>query len=307
MKVMGGDYEHTSGLGSAAHSGVVYEPRSLAECFGTVLSRKPFEASEFSLANYIIYKSTGDDWLSAVPVFPSRLFRHSDVLVRDESNITSFDQLAGKTIGVMDYSQTAAVWLRGILNDEYGVSWRDVAWVSSRVQRFATPAGVNIRTTETGIEKLLVAGEIDAAMLFSPTAFDNRNEDGGVRTLLPDAREVEREYYRRTQIFPIMHTVVINKTAEARELAAPRRIFDAYSHARKSAVRRKLGPSFLSWVDDWSDVAKDYDGNSHPYGLTPANRRVIETLVGYLNEQGFIPSKPAVNALFPPGADEWID
>ncbi|UPJ71902.1 PhnD/SsuA/transferrin family substrate-binding protein [Bradyrhizobium sp. 187] len=308
MKVIGGDYEHTLGLGSSDQSGVLYEPRPVAECFKLVLARGKFEASEFSLANYIIYRCSGDDWLSAVPVFPSRVFRHSHIVVRKDSAIKSFSQLAGKTIGLLDYSQTAAVWLRGLLNEEYGVHWRDVNWVSSKAQRFTPPAGVNLSATEQDIEELLIAGKLDAAMLFPPKEFSKREGNRALRTLLPNAKEVEREYFQRMQIFPIMHTVVARKEAISGEPEGLKRIFDAYSLAKKNALKRKLGTTFLPWSDRvWSEILDDFDGDSHPYGLTASNRRVIELLIGYLNEQGFIPNRPTVEALFPSEAVEWAE
>jgi 4,5-dihydroxyphthalate decarboxylase len=308
VKVIGGDYEHTLGLGSTDRAGVLYEPRPVAECFKTVLARGEFEASEFSLANYIIYRCSGDDWLSAVPVFPSRVFRHSHVVVRKDSSIKSFNQLAGKTIGVMDYSQTAAVWLRGLFHEEHGLHWRDVNWVSSKVQRFVTPSGVKITTTEQDIEELLIAGEIDAAMLFPPKEFRKREADRALRTLLPDAKEAEREYFQRTQIFPIMHTVVVRKEKVSAEPNGLKRTFDAYSRAKKNALKRKLGATFLPWSDrNWPEILENFDGDSHPYGLTASNRRVIELLIDYLKEQGFIPNRPTVESLFPTGASEWIE
>ena len=308
MEIIGGDYEHTLEFGPPDQTGVFYDRRPIAECFKAVLTRGEFEASEFSLANYIIYRCSGDDWLTAVPVFPSRVFRHSYVVVRKGSPLQSFSQLTGKTIGVMDYSQTAAVWLRGLFLEECGVHWRDINWVSSKVQRFGAPEGVKLTTTERDIEELLIAGELDAAMLFPPKDFRKHEADRALRTLLPDARAAEKEYFRRTHVFPIMHTVVVRKEAATAEARALTRIFHAYSEAKKKALTRKLGMTFLPWSDGvWAEVLENFDGDSHPYGLTASNCRVIELLIDYLNEQGFISTRPSVASLFPKETSDWVE
>ena len=114
MIVFGGDYEHT--LDMRATNGslgeLVYRARPLSDLYKMILSRGEFEASEFSLSNHIMYRDRGDSWLTAVPVFPSRVFRHSSVFVRKDSELHDFGQLAGKRVGVSEYTMTAAVWVR---------------------------------------------------------------------------------------------------------------------------------------------------------------------------------------------------
>ena len=163
MIVTGGDYEHTHGIGLSAPGGeIVYRPRAVPEFFDLVLGRGEFEASEFSLANYMMYRANDDDWLTAVPVVPSRVFRHSHVAVRKDSDLHDFSQLAGRKLGLRDYSQTAAAWIRGLFKDEYGVDWRDINWVSLAGQRFSAPEGAKLTITDRDLEDLLIAGEIDA-------------------------------------------------------------------------------------------------------------------------------------------------
>ncbi len=307
MIVMGGDYEHTQRLGSATGAfEIVYQPRTPREFFGVVLARGKFEASEFSLANHIIYHGQGDDWLTAVPVFPSRAFRHSHVMVRRDSPLRDFSQLAGCRIGVLDYSQTAAVWIRGLLKDEYGVDWRNVSWVSSGPQRFPTPPSVTMRATDTDLEDLLVASEIDALLMWSLRDDQLPVAERRLRPLIGDAQQAERRYLERTGIFPIMHTVVMRKEVSARLPGAGRAIFDAYAAAKRHALERRLGATFAPWSDrSWTDAMTLFGGDSHPYGLTEGNVRQVELLAGYLVDQGFIRKAPGIGQLFAPGSTDW--
>ena len=145
IAITGGDYEHTLDIpGEYAGARLGYEARRLQGLFADMLERRHCEVCEFSLANYLTLRATGENWLTAVPVFPYRAFRHSLAVVRRESELASPAQLAGKRIGVEDYSMTAAVWFRGLLKDEYGVDHRQIAWVTRRRQRFPFPAGARV-------------------------------------------------------------------------------------------------------------------------------------------------------------------
>src|SRR5262249_33514032 len=168
MIVTGADYEHTQNVGlKGGDVEIEYQARPVQEFFDLVMSRGQFEASEFSLANYMMYRGNGDDWLTGVPVFPSRVFRHSHVIVRKDSRLSRFDQLAGRKVGLRDYSQTAAVWIRGLLKAEHGVDWRDIHWVSFEPQRFPQPpAGVALTTTRDDLEDMLIAGDLDALLMW---------------------------------------------------------------------------------------------------------------------------------------------
>lgn len=310
MIVLGGDYEHTLSMGSTEQdrsAGVVYKPQSSpAGYFKLVMDRSEFEVNECSLSNYMMYRGNDDHWLTAIPVFPLRAFRYADVVVRKDSPLRHFRELAGRKVGINDYSQTLAVWMRGCLKDEYGLDWRDVHWVSVKQQRFEAPPGAQLTTTETELEDALVAGEIDAVI--KGALRDSRKEpaERQLRTLIDDPRGEEIRYFRRTGLFPIRHTVVVRREVFERDPATVRAVFDSYVAAKKTALQRRLGATFVPWGEQsWNDAISVFGADSHPYGLTEANRRQVGMLAGYLLDQGFIRRPLDVDELFVPGSADW--
>ena len=309
MIVFGGDYEHT--LDMLATNGslgeLVYRARPLSDLYKMILSRGEFEASEFSLSNHNMYRDRGDSWLTAVPVFPSRVFRHSSVFVRKDSELHEFGQLAGKRVGVSEYTMTAAVWVRGIMLDDYGVHWRDIRWVSKMDKRFPPPTSVDLESSPDNLEDLLAAGSIDALLMPRPQDLRLPAKQRRFRPLLDNVQAVERDYYERTGIFPIMHTVVVHRDALAKWPQAPEAIFELYSAGKQRALQRKLGASFLPWADkQWDETVAFFDGDPLEFGLTPSNRRTVETLCRYLHEQELIAGQVVdIEALFAAGARNW--
>jgi len=310
MIVLGGDYEHTLGMGQSDEdhaAGIVYKPQaSPAGYFKLVLNRADFEAAECSLSNYIMYRGNEDHWLTAIPVFPIRAFRYGDVVVRKDSAFHQFRDLVGKKVGVNDYSQTLAVWMRGCLSDEYDLNWRDVHWVSVANQRFVAPAGAKLTTTEKDLEDLLTAGEIDAVIKGPLRDSRKPPAERQLRPLIDDPRGEEVRYFRRTGIFPIRHTVVIRREAYEREPKAAYAIFRSYAQAKKAALQRRLGATFLPWGEQsWNDAEAIFGADSHPYGLTDANQRQARKLVEYLVDQGLMRRFVTLEELFVPGSAEW--
>ena len=310
MIILGGDYEHTQEMGLTERdraSGIEYHPQPTpAGYFDVVLKRGQFEIAEYSLANYLMYRGNGDDWVSAIPVFPLRAFRHGDVAVRRDSKLTEFRQLAGCKVGIKDYSQTLAVWMRGLLKDEYQLDWRDIDWVAPNPQRFTAPKGTRLTTTDSDLESLLISGEIDAVIMGPLKDSAKPLAERRLRPLLADPRAEEVRYFERTGVFPIRHTVVIRKESFARQPGAARAAFDAYAAAKKRALKRRVGATFVPWGEQsWNDAMAVFGGNSHPYGLTDANRKQVSLLGKYLLDQGFIPRALDIDHLFVPGSDSW--
>lgn len=306
MIVFGGDYEHTLGM-HAVHpviGDIDYQPRALSELYRMILSHGQFEASEFSLSNHIMYRDLKDDWLTAIPVFPSRVFRHSSVFVRRDSDIQDFRQLVGKKVGISEYTMTAAVWTRGHMLDDYGVHWSDIKWVSRMDKRFPPPREVNIVSSSENLEDLLAAGTIDALLMPRPQDLRLPSDRRRFRHLLNDVRSVERSFYERTGIYPIMHTVVEHRDALAQWPAAPEAIFDLYAAGKHNAFQRRLGATFMPWAErHWEDTAALFANDFLPYGLTDANRLTIETLCRYLHEQRLIEQKvDDIEVLFAPNS-----
>jgi 4,5-dihydroxyphthalate decarboxylase len=301
VTVSGGDYEHTLGItGLYQHLRLRYEPMRVQDIFVPMLESRRFEACEFSLANYITLRGTGQHWLTAVPVFPNRAFRHGMAVTRKGSPLESLAQLAGKRIGVEDYSMTAAVWFRGILQDEHGVDLRSIRWVTRSKQRFALPAGANVDTTDADLEDMLGGEALDALLGF--TLRDNLlpPPERRLRTVLADPRSEEEAYYRRTSIYPIMHCVVIRNDVLEKNPALGAAIFEACAAAKERAYRRQLGATLVPWgKNHWARAFELFGGDPLPYGLTPANRFAIERLAQYLEQQGFVRGIPPTEVLFP--------
>lgn len=305
MIIHGGDYEHTLTVTSLQRGiGLEYRPTPIPQLFPKVLQRQPFDVCEFSLANYLMMRNRGVDWLTAVPVFPNRAFRHGTLMVRKDSPITGFAELRGKKIGIADYSMTGGVWTRGLLAEIYGIHWNEFDWFSTSQPRFAPPASVRISLVEDDLEDMLDAGKIDA--LIDPASRDGVLPWGRrrFRPLLQGHETHEFDYYRETGIFPIHHTIVLDKAAIARAPSLPTAVFDAYCQSMSAAKERRLGASFLPWANTtWGRVMNVFDEEPLQYGLSPANVLVINKLQDYLFEQELIDRRMTLSELFAPLGD----
>jgi 4,5-dihydroxyphthalate decarboxylase len=203
-----GPYDRTEALrtGVVRPEGIelVYVPvQSPPELFARMVSTECFDVSEMSCSLYFIRKSRGDFPFVALPVFPSRMFRHGFVFVNRDSGIEHPKDLDGKRVGVPEYSQTAAVWIRGILQDEYGVDWRSCQWYTGGVNAIGRPdtlvewprLPLSIqRVFDRTLNDMLTAGELDA--LLGARIPKSLGRDPRVRRLFPNYREVEKDYYR---------------------------------------------------------------------------------------------------------------
>lgn len=308
MIIHGGDYEHTLAVTSRQRGiGLEYRPTPIPQLFPKVLQRQPFDVCEFSLANYLMMRDRGADWLTAIPVFPNRAFRHGTPIVRRDSTITSFAQLRGKKVGIADYSMTGGVWTRGLLAEVYGVHWTEFDWISTSQPRFAPPSDVRITLVEDDLEDMLDAGRIDALI-------DPAGRDGTLpwarrrfRPLLEGHEAHELDYYRQTGIFPIHHTIVLDRGAVALEPALPAAVYDAYCHSMSAAKQRRLGASFIPWANTaWGRVMNLFDEEPLQYGLSPANVRVIGKLLDYLLDQQLIARRMELSELFAPLEDTGL-
>ena len=163
IEVVGADYplfRHVSGVRDGLD--LRYTPVGPGQAFKAVLENLPFQVNEFSLANYTLMRDRGVDWMIAIPVFLNRAFRHGSLYVRRDSDLTHPLQLRGKTIGAREYTQTAGVWWRGTMIDEYDLHWSDLNWVSERKQRFAPPDEARVEAVDGDLEQMVIDGAIDA-------------------------------------------------------------------------------------------------------------------------------------------------
>ena len=308
VELYGGDHEHTLSLpGESGALAIDYRVAPIMELFARMINERAFEACEFSLANYILLKDAGADWLHAIPVFPNRSFRHNTLYVRADSKLTDPAELRGRKLGVPDYSMTAAVWVRGFLNEQYGVHWSEVAWYCDAAHtRFRAPEGARVTAVSSDLETLLLDGEIDA--LVSMGTRDERlpREQRKLRRLIPDVENVEREYYTRTGIYPINHCVVVRSDLLEKVPEVPKLLFDAYAASKARAYERRLGATLVPWGKRyWTDVFDFFGGDPLPYGLTERNRAVVAKLDEYLHEQKFTSKRWTPESLFVEGAADF--
>lgn len=317
LTVACGDYDRTKALqdGTVQPEGIRlnYIPMQSEEIFWRMTSHLEFDASEMSLANYVILLSRGQAPFVAIPVFPSRLFRHGCIFVHADSGIRRPEDLKGKRVGTPEYAMTATVWIRGFLKDDYGVGPEDVLWLTGgqetpgRKERveLRLPPGVEVRPIPENrtLNDMLERGEIDALISARIPAAILRGSPK-VRRLFPDYREVEADYYRRTGIFPIMHVVVIRKDVYERHPWTAASLFKAFEEAKERAFQRMRitnAPVYmLPWLFAEVESLRELFGPDWwPYGIEP-NRGTLETLVRYLAEQGLIERTLKIEEIFAP-------
>lgn len=304
-----GSYDRTQALmnGTVQIEGVElkYIPLGPSELFWRMLNNEEFDVSEMSLSSYTIMRSEGDHRFIALPVFPSRIFRHSCVYIHPGSGIRSPEDLRGKRVGVGDYQMTAAVWARGFLQNDYGVRPEDVHWVvGTPVRKIRMPEKLRIESKPgQSLDDLLVTGKIDALIsVIIPPALISGSPS--VRRLFPNHREVEREYYGRTKIFPIMHTVVMKTSLLDSEPWLPVSIYKAFLRAKELNYRMIYDTNALKlslpWlIDDLEGLRKIFGDDIWNYSIE-GSRPTLEAFVAHMDEQGLTRRKMSVEELFVP-------
>jgi 4,5-dihydroxyphthalate decarboxylase len=283
------------------------------ETFFRMLGFAEFDIAELSLSSYVLTLGRDAPFV-AVPVFPSRAFRHSGVYVREDSPLTDLADLAGKTVGVPEYQITAAVWIRGIVAEHHGVPVASVRYrtggldTPGRVEkvRLDLPPEVDVEPVGPGdtLSQLLLDGGLDAVYTARNPAPFNRPDGGGLRRLLPDPVAAEREYHARTGIFPIMHTLVIRRDVYERHRWLARELVKACAAAKQLALagigETAALPYALPWL--WAEVERTRMALGEdwwPYGLEP-NRTTLSTFLRYSHEQGLAARRYEPEELFAP-------
>lgn len=274
------------------------------ETFWRQLNHEEFDVSEMSLSSYTILRSEGDERFIAIPVFPSRTFRHSAVYLRQDSPIERPEQLRGKRVGVGDYQMTAAVWVRGFLQHEYGVPPEDIRWVAGKpIRVIRPPAGIRLDFTTESLGDLLERGEIDALV----SVMLPKKLGAGVRRLFEDFRTVEANYYRRTRIFPIMHTLAMRRSVYERHPWLAVSLHKAFCSARDMAARWRYDTDALAvslpWLIDEIERAREVVWDYSVEGSRPT----LEALVQYLDEQKLARRRMQVEELFAPNVDPGLE
>lgn len=265
------------------------------------------DAAEMSFSDFIRRTSAGESQLVAIPAFPSRVFRHGMICVRRDAGIETPKDLEGRRIGVPLYPMTATIWIRGILAQEYGVDFSRCVWVQDDKQMGAKlnalPATIEPNTTGKSLTALLEAGEIDAFMGADIPAEMRRSPK--IRRLFPNFREVERAFYERTRIFPIMHVAVIRRAFYDRHPFVAASLYDALDRSKDRAREKMRYQGTLRYMLPWMIAEiEELDelfsgGDPFVYGVEP-NRPTIDALIGYLSAQSMLASPVRCDDLFVP-------
>ena len=261
---------------------------------------------------------------SLLPIFPLRLFRHKSVFIRTDRGIEKPEDLKGKTIGTAGYASSSLTWMRGIFQDEYGITPEDVEWVISSgdssadlsgktsKQEQVTPDGISIRMGPAGKDEsdLLESGEVDALFhAAEPRAYVKGHPM--VARLFPDYRSTESEYFSRTGIFPIMHTVAIKKSLAKQHPWLIEATFNAYSRSKKMAfeymAKGAWAKESLPWFgQEFAETRALMGDNYYSYGIKP-NRKTLEALFHYSYEQGLSSRELTIEELFEPASLEFTE
>lgn len=310
------DYDHVRdlALGRVQADGIDLTCLTLPieEIFFRFIVYREWEVSEISFAKYVALTAQGDESYWAIPVFPSRVFRHSSIYVRSDGPVASVDDLKGRRVGLPEWAQTAAVYSRGFLQYQYGIDLASVEWVQAGVNQpgriekvdIDLPRGVKLtRRPDSSLNEMLLSGEIDAALAARPPDAFVHN-DPRVKRLIQNYREVEAEYYLSTRIFPIMHTVAVRRDVVQSHPWVVRNLFKAFDEAKKRSVARALESTASLFPIPWGNehaeqglklLGKDY----FPYGIEE-NRTTLSAFLRYAHEQGVCRRLLDVEELFPP-------
>lgn len=268
-----------------------------------MLRGRQFDAAELSLSNYMVAKDQGLPFV-AIPVFLHRRFRHGFAFVNTAKRIDKPADLIGKRVGVGSYHATSNLWLRGILEHEFDVPHKQLHWFNEFDEKipWQVPPGLSLQKLPNGknIIDMLLAGELDAVIdpeVIRPIAA----KDPRVRRLFPDYREREIDYFKRTGIFPIMHTTAIKKEIVDRHPWVPASLMRAFEESKKLAYKRMENPRIvpLAWFRSFLEEQEEiFAGDPWIYGLGESNRKNIDTLMQYSLEQGLISRKMSMEELF---------
>jgi 4,5-dihydroxyphthalate decarboxylase len=311
------DYDRTRALadGSVQPDGIDLNVLNLhvEETFFRMLRNREFDVAEMSLSSYTVAAARDNCPFIAIPVFPSRFFRHSCIFVSAASGIRDPKALAGRRIGVPEYQMTAPVWIRGILQDDYGVDPASVEYFTGGEEtpgrdekiRLDLPPSIRVQRIGAGktLAQMLVDGEIDALHTARiPSTFTTRPDR--VHRLFPDYVDVERAYWRRTRIFPIMHTVVLRRDVYDANRWIAQALCKAFAAAKARVYENLYTTSALTTMLPWQvahveDVRTEMGDDWWSYGFD-ANVRVLETFLRYHHEQGLSKRRLAPAELFAP-------
>ena len=330
LKVTGYDYDRVAALatGKVKIEGcdLEFTPGKIGEMNNEAFGgSQTFDISEIGLIPFILAYANDDfrDY-TLLPVFPLRVFRHKSIFIRTDREINKPEDLRGKTIATPGYSSTSLTWIRGLMQDEYGISPSDIQWVTSGKDSSADisgtvsgyenliPDGLNVKTGSPDKDEsdLLESGEVDALFhAIQPRGFIQGHPK--IARLFPDSRAAEQTYFEKTGIFPIMHAVAIRKSLLDENPWLAQAVFNAYSQAKQLTYKKMLAMGWaydaLPWYGQELEATQAIMGNNfYSYGLEP-NRKTVETLCRYAFEQGLSKRLLKVEELFSPEGLAFVE
>ena len=292
---------------------VNYLPMQVEEIFHRAHLSAEFEVAEIAMGVQIVRLggSAGADYV-ALPIFLSRMFRHSAIYIRTDRGIAKPQDLKGKRVGVPSYQMAAALWARGFLKYVYGVDYADMSWRQGGLEipgrremtPLKLPPGFPLEVIAPGktLSAMLAAGELDALISArTPSCYDAKHPQ--VRRLFEDYATAERDYYRQTGVFPIMHALGIRKDVHARHPWLGMELLKAFTAAKTIATAEfeQLAALKLTlpWIGPESASTRALMGDDFwPYGVG-ANRKTLDLMCRYVHEQGLAPHRVTVEELFP--------
>ena len=307
-----GDYDHTRDLasGRVPVQGATLNVLTLPpeEAFFRFTHFREWEVSEMSMGKYVSLRSQDDESIVAIPVFPSRVFRHSMIYVREGGGLERPELLKGKRIGVPEWAQTAVIYARGYLTRQTGVPLDSVDWVQAGVNeagrvekvKLRLPDGVRLKPEPNrSLNDMLLAADLDAVLSARPP----RSLGKGIRRLFSDYEGTEEGYFRDTGIFPIMHVIVVKAEVLARNPWLAMNLYKAFEEAKRRSIDRlsdiTASHAPLAWLAPHAERMKKLFGDDFwPYGLE-SNRRTLQAFVDFALEQGVCHRKLALEELFP--------
>jgi 4,5-dihydroxyphthalate decarboxylase len=311
------DYDHFRDfrLGITNAEGIDHTWLTLGhhEVFARFTFNREWDVSELSFAKFCAQVTRPTPDIIGLPVVCSRLFRFSSFYVNRHSKIKTVADLKGKTIGSPEWAHTAAVYMRGWLNDEHGIGLHDVHWYQAganeagRLEKVELnlPKGVKLtRVNDKSLSEMIATGEIDCALIARPpNSFLQGNPD--VVRLFPDYLEMEESYYARTKVWPIMHIIAIQTRVLDEHPWVARNLYNAFVESKRRSIERLLDPAVsrypLAWLPTYARKMRDlFDGDPFPYGIEE-NRPTLEQFLRYTHEQGIAHRRAEPEEIFPKG------
>lgn len=283
------------------------------DIFNRTSGPQEFDIAEMSCSDYIARLSVQRDRTPfiALPVYPARCFRHGYITINKRKGIAGPKDLAGKRIGLPRYTMTATVWIRGILEHEYGVDLSKVEWVEGQindtgqhgepgVMPLVRPVNITVNRSGKSLSQLIDEEELDA--IIGTSLPESRRHNPNVVRLFPDFRKVEADYYRRTKHFPIMHCIVIRRSIYEDHPRVAASLYKAFCEAKAVAIRKMhyiaIPRYMLPWMhDDLEEIEAVFGGDPFKYGVE-AGRHNFEAFMQYMTEHGIIRGPLEVDDLF---------